>query len=330
MHATGGAPRLGVIVDVLGGELLGSPDIQISGLAPLDTAGPSELSFLSNPRFQGQLPSSHAACVIVAPSMRAIAQARGPAIITADPYFYYARLTQWWKQQTGRAAIPGIHASAVVDVQAYIHPTATVGPLCVVERGAHIGAHTILKSRVTIGEDCRLGQRCIIQSGSVIGGDGFGFAPNGGMWEKIEQLGAVQIGDDVEIGSNTCIDRGALTDTVIEDGVKIDNLVQIAHNVHIGKHTAMAGCVGVAGSTRIGAHCTFGGAAMILGHLVLADGVHISAASVVSRSISKPGHYTGFFPLDDNAKWEKNAVTLKQLYGMRERLRAIEKIQKND
>ena len=159
----------------------------------------------------------------------------------------------------------------------------------------------------------------------VIGADGFGFAPHEGAWEKIEQLGAVVIGNDVEIGANTCIDRGALQDTVIEDGVKLDNLIQIGHNVRVGRHTAMAGCVGVAGSATIGAHCTIGGAAVVLGHLVLADHVNISAASVVTRSIRKPGHYTGLFPIDDNAQWEKNAAALKRLHNLRERLRALEK-----
>ena len=158
-----------------------------------------------------------------------------------------------------------------------------------------------------------------------VGGDGFGFAPHQGQWVKIEQLGGVRIGNDVEIGANTCIDRGALDDTVIEDGVKLDNLIQIGHNTRIGAHTAMAGCVGVAGSARIGAHCTVGGAGMILGHLDIADHVHISAASMVARSITKPGQYTGFFPIDDNAAWEKNAASLKQLHALRERVRQLEK-----
>ena len=187
-----------------------------------------------------------------------------------------------------------------------------------------IGAQTVLKSRVTLGERCVVGERCIIHPGVVIGADGFGFAPNAGAWEKIEQLGAVRIGNDVEIGANTCIDRGALQDTVIEDGVKLDNLIQIAHNVHIGEHTAMAGCAGVAGSATIGAHCTVGGSGNVLGHLTLADGVHISAGSMVMRSISKPGLYTGIFPIDDNASWEKNAATLKQLASLRDRIRALE------
>jgi UDP-3-O-[3-hydroxymyristoyl] glucosamine N-acyltransferase len=162
----------------------------------------------------------------------------------------------------------------------------------------------------------------------VIGADGFGFAPvkdEGGRWEKIEQLGAVAIADDVEIGANTCIDRGALEDTVIEDGVKLDNLIQVGHNVHIGAHSAMAGCVGIAGSARIGRHCTVGGGAIILGHLELVDHVHVTAATVITRSIHKPGQYSGLFPFDDNASWEKNAATLRQLHALRDRLRALEK-----
>ena len=317
--------RLGSIVEALGGELHGDAAQQIEALASLESATPADLSFLSNPRYQKQLAASRAACVIVAPAMRDAAVARGACIVAEQPYLYFARVTQLWRQAHRPVAQGGVHPSAVVDPQAQVHPTATIGPLCVLERGARIGAGTVLKSRVTVGEDCQIGERCIVHSGAVIGADGFGFAPNAGAWEKIEQLGAVRIGNDVEIGANTCIDRGALADTVLEDGVKLDNLVQIGHNVHVGAHTAMAGCVGVAGSATIGAHCTVGGGAIVLGHLTLADHVNISAATVVTRSISKPGHYTGMFPIDDNASWEKNAVTLKQLYGMRERLRALEK-----
>jgi UDP-3-O-[3-hydroxymyristoyl] glucosamine N-acyltransferase len=206
-----------------------------------------------------------------------------------------------------------------------VHATARIGPLCVVERGARIGAGTVLKSRVTVGEECVIGERCVVQPGAVIGGDGFGFAPHEGAWEKIEQLGAVRIGDDVEIGANTCIDRGALQDTIVEDGVKLDNLIQIAHNCRIGKHTAIAACTGIAGSTTIGAHCTIGGAAMIIGHIAIADGTFVSAGTFVSRSITQPGHYTGIFPMDDNASWEKNAAALKQLYRLRERVKALER-----
>jgi UDP-3-O-[3-hydroxymyristoyl] glucosamine N-acyltransferase len=315
---------LGSIVDALGGELCGDRERTIDGLAPLETASPSQLSFLSNPKYAQQLAASRAACVIVAPAMQGAALTRGDCIVVPQPYVYFARLTQWWKAQQGPPSGPAVHPSAVIDPDAVVHPSARIGPLCVVERGARIGADTILKGRVSVGENCVIGDRCILHPGVVIGADGFGFAPDGGAWVKIEQLGAVRIGNDVEIGANTCVDRGALADTVIEDGVKLDNLIQIGHNVHIGKHTAMAGCVGVAGSAIIGAHCTFGGAAMILGHLRIADHVQVSAASIVTRSITRPGNYTGFFPIDDNTTWEKNAATLKHLHSLRERLKRLE------
>ncbi len=316
--------RLGSIVEALGGEFHGDDELLIDGLSPLETAGPQHLSFLSHPKYQSQLVASKAACVIVSPQMRDPALARGACIVSDDPYLYFARLTQLWKKSSTQSARPQVHASAVIDPAAFVHPLASIGALCVIERGARIGAHTVLKSRVTVGEDCRVGDRCLLHPGVVIGADGFGFAPNAGAWEKIEQLGAVRIGNDVEIGANTCIDRGALQDTVIEDGVKLDNLIQIGHNVHVGQHTAMAGCVGVAGSATIGAHCTVGGGAIVLGHLALADHVNISAASIVTRSIRKPGHYTGMFPIDDNAAWEKNAASLKQLHSLRDRIRALE------
>jgi UDP-3-O-[3-hydroxymyristoyl] glucosamine N-acyltransferase len=318
--------RLGSIVEALGGELHGDASRVIDGLAPLEAAGPTHLSFATGAKYRQQLAASRAACVIVGPDLREAALARGDALVVEQPYLYFARLTQWWKRALdgGRRA-PAIHPSAVIDPEAVVDPTARVGALCVVERGARIGTGSVLKARVTLGADCVVGARCVIHPGAVIGADGFGFAPDGERWEKIEQLGAVRIGNDVDIGANTCIDRGALQDTVIEDGVKLDNLIQVAHNVRIGRHTAIAGCVGIAGSAVIGERCTIGGAAMILGHLRLADGVHISAGSFVARSILKPGHYSGIFPIDDNANWEKNAATLKQLHQLRERLRALEK-----
>ncbi len=318
------ALRLGAIVEALGGELHGDPELLLEGLAPLESATPATLSFLSNPKFRQQLAASSAACVIVSPQMRTEALARGACLVTDQPYLYFARVTQLWRQKHPHKPGPRIHPSAVIDTEAFVHPEAQVGPLCVIERGAHVGAGTVLKAGVMLGEDCLVGERCILHSGVVIGADGFGFAPNGDAWEKIEQLGAVQIGNDVEIGANTCIDRGALQDTVIEDGVKLDNLIQIGHNVRIGRNTAMAGCTGVAGSAVIGANCTIGGSAGILGHLKLVDGVHISSFSLVTRSILKPGHYTGVFPLDDNASWEKNAATLKQLHLLRDRVRTLE------
>ena len=320
------ALSLGFIVSQLGGELYGDSSLIVSGLAPLETADADHISFLSNPKYQSQLQTSRAGCIVVAPAVRDVAVARGNCIVTDNPYLYFAKLSQLWK----RPVYEGIHPSAVIDTEADIHPTASIGALCVVEKGARIGANTVLKSRVTVGEDCTIGARCILHSGVVIGADGFGFAPRPDKsWEKIEQLGAVRIGDDVEIGANTCIDRGALSDTVIENGVKLDNLIQIAHNVHIGKHTAMAGCTGVAGSAVIGAYCTIGGSANILGHLTLGDGVSISVGTLVSHSLLKPGQYTGIFPVDDNATWERNAATLKQLYKLRERIKVLEKNVKN-
>ncbi|SCX68415.1 UDP-3-O-(3-hydroxymyristoyl)glucosamine N-acyltransferase [Variovorax sp. EL159] len=317
--------QLGAIVDALGGELHGDATLSIERLSPLQNAQPDALSFLSHPKYQQELAASKAACVIVSPAMREAAAARGAFIVTPDPYFYFARLTQLWKAHHARPDTDRIHPSAVIHAEAQVDPTARIGALCVVERGARIGAGTVLKSRVTVSEDCSLGERCLLHPGVVIGADGFGLALHEGQWVKIEQLGAVRIGNDVEIGANTCIDRGALDDTVIEDGVKLDNLIQIGHNVRIGKNTAMAGCVGVAGSATIGANCTFGGGAIVLGHLTVADGVHVSAATTVTRSIHKAGQYTGMFPIDDNASWEKNAATLKQLHSLRERLKALEK-----
>ncbi len=316
--------RLGSIVALLGGELHGDGDLSIEGLASLEMANPHQLSFLSHPKYTSQLAASKAACVIVSPAMRDMALSRGVCIVVDQPYLYFARVTQLWKRSVNVPERPRIHPSAVIDPEAWVHPSARIGALCVLERGARIGAGTVLKSQVTVGEHCVVGERCLMHPGVVIGADGFGFAPNAGAWEKMEQLGAVQIGNDVEIGANTCIDRGALQDTVIEDGVKLDNLIQIGHNVRVGQHTAMAGCVGVAGSATIGAHCTIGGGAIVLGHLEIADGVHVSAATVVTRSIRTPGHYTGLFPIDDNATWEKNAASLKQLHSLRDRIRALE------
>lgn len=334
---------LGHLVDALGGELHGERDLAIHDVGALDTARPQAISFLANPKYRSQLLTTKAACVIVSPVVKDEALARGAAIVTDDPYLYFARLTQWWAKQVRPRPAAGVHPSAVVDATAIVSPGASIGPLAVVEAGAiieddaiigahcfigaraRVGAQSKLSAHVTLGFDCVIGQRCIIHSGVVIGADGFGFAPNKGCWEKIEQLGAVRIGDDVELGANTCIDRGAIEDTVLENGVKLDNLVQIAHNVHIGEHTAMAGCVGVAGSARIGAHCTVGGAGMILGHLTLADNVHVSSGTLISRSVKQPGVYSGVFPFDDNASWEKNAATLRQLHALRDRIRTLEK-----
>jgi UDP-3-O-[3-hydroxymyristoyl] glucosamine N-acyltransferase len=308
----------------------GANDTAIHRIAPLEFAGPGDISFLSHPRYQQQLAASRAACVIVAPAMRDAALGAGRMHRGGQPLRLF---------RTGHAALEaaahacrvaaGVHPSAVVDPSAQIvHPTATVGPLCVVERGAAASVQARCSSPGSRWAKTATSVRvaCCMRVWSS--------APmvlalrHQGAWVKIEQLGAVRIGDDVEIGANTCIDRGALQDTVIEDGVKLDNLIQIGHNVRIGRHSAMAGCVGVAGSATIGAHCTVGGGAIVLGHLELADNVHISAATVVTRSLTRAGQYTGMFPIDDNARWEKNAATLKQLHSLRERIKALSRLLK--
>ena len=329
----------------LGGVLHGEGSMAVARLAPLETAEPDALSFVAQARYAAKITETRAGALIVPPALVQQAILRGACIETPDPYLYFARLTQWWRvqrdSQEGLAA-PSVHPTAHVDPSAHLDADVDVGPFAVVEagvvvgRGARIGSHSVLERRarigadtrlapgVVVGRDCSIGDRCIVHAGVVIGADGFGFAPHQGEWVKIEQLGAVRICNDVEIGANCCIDRGALDDTVLEDGVKLDNLIQIGHNVHVGRHTAMAGCVGVAGSARIGAHCTIGGGAVVLGHLSLADHVHISAASVVMRSIHQPGQYSGVFPIDDNSQWEKNAATLRQLHTLRQRIKALE------
>jgi UDP-3-O-[3-hydroxymyristoyl] glucosamine N-acyltransferase len=339
-----GLPEL---VAALGGELSGDATAvaaaRIDRIGPFEGATPSTITFVANPRLQPLLAASAAGCVIVGPALRDEAALRGPTIVTPDPYLYFARLTQWWAARTRLPAVVGVDPSAVVDASAHIAESASVGALAVIEAGARIGegavigaqcfigrdavvgAATRLAARVTLHERCVIGARGVVHSGVVIGADGFGFAPTEGRWERIEQLGAVRIGDDVDIGANTCIDRGALGDTLIGNGVKLDNLIQIGHNVRIGDHSALAGCVGVAGSATIGRHVTIGGAGMIAGHLEIADHVHISGGTLVSHSIRKPGHYTGVFPIDDNAAWEKNAATLRNLHRLRERVKALEK-----
>ena len=317
------------ITEALGGQLHGDANRQITGLASLKQATSSDISFVSNIKYEQELAASKAACVIVSPHLAALAEKRGSYIVTDQPYVYFALLTQFWKQQRAPKTTVSIHPSAVVDPTAVIDKTAVVGPLCVVEAKACIGANTVLQSRVTLGEGCVVGNNCILHSGAIIGADGFGFAPQksslGLTWVKIEQLGAVHIGNDVEIGANTCVDRGALHDTVIEDGVKLDNLIQIGHNVRVGRHTVIAAATAIAGSTEIGAYCMIGGCVSIAGHLSIAPHTEISGASVVTHSIHKAGTYTGLFPLDDNASWGKNAAALKQLSSLRDRLRLLEK-----
>lgn len=337
--------RLGKLVERLGGQLIGDESTEVSAIAPLDAAGASHITFLSNPKLRSQAARSSAAAMILSAADDSVVSAayRGARIITDNPYAYFARVAQTFEQQNAIPRSAGIDSSAsvhptavvakdacvgahvTVDAGAILESGAVIDPGCFIGSGAKIGAGTRLYANVTFHAACEIGQRGIIHSGAVIGADGFGFANDQGKWVKIPQTGRVMIGDDVEIGANTSIDRGALADTIIEDGVKLDNQIQIGHNCHIGAHTLMSGCVGVAGSAKIGKYCMFGGAAMVLGHLTIADHVQISAGSMVSRSISEPGQYTGFYPLARNADWEKSAVVVRNLGKMREKIRELEK-----
>ncbi|MGH8853932.1 MAG: UDP-3-O-(3-hydroxymyristoyl)glucosamine N-acyltransferase [Telluria sp.] len=337
--------RLADLVERFGGQLVGDPELLVTAIAPLDSAGPTQISFLSNSKLRALAAQSGAAALILSPldDPSVAATYEGARIVTTNPYAYFARTAQYFVSLAETAPAPGIHPSAVVSPDAVVEPSAHVGPQVTIEAGAVIGAHAVIGAGCYIGVDARIGEatrlfanvsfhaqcaigaRGIIHSGAVIGTDGFGFAVEAGKYIKIPQTGRVLIGDDVDIGANTTIDRGALSDTVIEDGVKLDNQIQIGHNCHIGAHTAMAGCVGVAGSAKIGKHCTFGGAAMVLGHLEIADNVHISSGSMVSRSILEPGQYTGFYPLAKNAEWERSAAIVRNLGTMRDKIRALEK-----
>ena len=338
--------RLGDLVESLGGELIGDPDIAVIGIAPLDAATASHITFLSNPKLRAQASATRAgALVLSAADYPMVSEGyKGVCVLSPNPYAWFARAAQFFAAAAAQPVTPGIHPSASVHPSAKIDGSSSVGPQVTIEAGAVIGehcvigagsfigrdariaAHTLFHPRVTFLAGCEIGARGIVHSGAVIGADGFGFASDQGHWIKIPQTGRVRIGDDVEIGANTTIDRGALEDTVIEEGVKLDNQIQIAHNCVIGAHTAMAGCVGVAGSAKIGRHCTFGGAAMVLGHLSIVDHVHVSSGSLVSRSISEPGQYTGFYPLARNADWEKTAAVVRQLDTMRDRVRELEKL----
>jgi UDP-3-O-[3-hydroxymyristoyl] glucosamine N-acyltransferase len=324
--------------------LQGDSSRRISSVAPLSTASASDLAFLANPRYRHEAQASCAGAIVLAPrDAEALQQgiSSGSTLIVVDaPYAWFAMAAQVLYPTTGAAG--GIHLQAQVDRTAEVDPTASigagvfvgaearVGAGVVLDPGAHVGARvaiggaTRLYPRAVVLDDCILGERCIVHSGVVIGADGFGFAPLDGRWLKIPQLGRVIIGDDVEIGANTTIDRGTMGDTIVESGVKLDNQIQIGHNCFVGAHTVIAGCVGIAGSARIGRNCMIGGAAGIAGHLAIADGTIIGPATVVSGSIEKAGHYTGFFPIMKQREWEKAAAIIRQLDDLRRRIRQLE------
>jgi UDP-3-O-[3-hydroxymyristoyl] glucosamine N-acyltransferase len=234
-----------------------------------------------------------------------------PRIVSDNPYAYFARVSQLFNPVVLQAG--GVHPSAVVSQKASLGERVSIGAGCVIGDDVVIGDDCCLYPRVVIYPKCTLGKRVVAHAGVVIGADGFGIARDEGRWVKIPQIGGVRIGDDVEIGANTTVDRGALDDTVIEEGVKLDNQVQVGHNVRIGAHSAVAGCVGIAGSADIGRHCTIGGAAMIHGHITIADHVHVSAGTLISRSLHKPGTYTGFYPFDEHEAWRRSAAQLRRL-----------------
>lgn len=324
------------IVARLGGELCGDGDVIVTRMASLAGAGPGDLSFLSDARHAPLLAQTRASAVVVGAS----GLTSLPSILADNPYAYFARVSALLNPVT--PAEPGVHPTAVVDASTPVPVSASIGAHCVVGRnvrlgegvvigaGSVVGDHVVLGDRtrldvrVVIHADSMLGSRCIVQSGTVIGGDGFGYAEDQGRWVKIPQVGRVVLGDDVEIGANSAIDRGALDDTVIEEGVKLDNLIQIGHNCRIGAHTVIAGCVGIAGSARIGRHCRIGGAAMILGHLEIADHVTISPGSMITRSLAKPGTYTALMPFQAHDKWLKTAASIRHLDRMSFRIEQLQ------
>ena len=303
-----GALTLGEIVARLGGRLAGDPATLIRQVGSLDHAGAGQIAFLSSDKLKSKLSGTRAAAVILAAEHEKLT--RLPRIVCDSPYAYFAKVSQLFNPVATQA--PGVHPTAVVSAKAKLGEKVSIGAGCVVGEGVSIGDQSCLYPRVVVYPGCSLGRRVIVHAGAVIGADGFGIAQEDGRWVKIPQIGAVRIGDDVEIGANTTIDRGALDDTVLEEGVKLDNLVQIAHNVRVGAHTAIAGCAGVAGSADIGRHCTIGGAAVILGHLRIVDHVHVSAGTLISRSILKAGTYTGIYPFDEHASWTRSAAGLRR------------------
>ncbi|MCL6271998.1 UDP-3-O-(3-hydroxymyristoyl)glucosamine N-acyltransferase [Sansalvadorimonas sp. 2012CJ34-2] len=332
---------LAEVAEHIQAEVRGDSDCVISGLAALQEAEEGSLSFLANPAYEKYLSESSASAIILSPAVAE--NFSGNALVMKNPYLGFARASRLFEASDGERV--GVHPSATVDESAFVAETAWIGPGVVVEAGAEIaagvrilgscfvgrdsriGEKSILKGNVTIYHGVTVGWECIIHSGAVIGSDGFGFANNFDEWVKIAQLGGVVIGNKVEVGANTVIDRGALDNTVIHDGVKLDNLIQIAHNVEIGKNTAIAGCVGISGSTKIGSGCTIAGGTGIAGHLTIADNVHIAGMAMITKSISESGTAwssgcVGTLPIKD---WRRNTVRFRQLDDMAKRIKALEK-----
>ncbi len=339
MGSGGVGLTLAQLAGAIGAELRGDPGSRVERVANLQHAVEGEVSFLTDSRYRGYLKATRASAVILAPKDADASPI--PVLVMDNPYLGYARAAQAltpFPMQPG-----GIHPHATVSTEASVHSTAWVGPQsvieegvlvgagsfigprCVVGRDATIGEHARLVASVTICHSVEIGSRVVIHPGAVIGADGFGYANDNGVWVKIPQTGAVSVGDNVEIGANTTIDRGALDNTVIEEGVKLDNLIQVAHNVRIGAHTAVAGCAGIAGSTTIGKRCTIGGGVGIVGHLEIVDDVHITGGSIVFQSLTEPGLYSSGLPLQENRSWRRNFVRFRQLDDMMRRIKNLEK-----
>lgn len=319
-------------------ELVGDPEIGVERVATLASADGSSLTFLANPLYRDALAGTRAAAVVLDADAREACPVA--ALVTANPYAVYARIAAWLHPPPPSA--PGVHATASVAADTAIAASAEIGPQAVVGAGSRVGDAAVIGAGAVVGAHCvvgagtrlapravvldrvTLGARCIVHSGAVIGADGFGFARDGAHWIKVPQLGGVEIGDDVEVGANTTIDRGAIDNTVVENGVKLDNLIQIAHNVHIGEHTIMAAMSGAAGSTRIGRRCMIGGGAVIVGHLEICDDVTLLFRSNVTKSITEPGTWSGGLPAEEAGHWRRNAARFRQLDSIASRLKALE------
>ncbi|MEY3096215.1 MAG: UDP-3-O-(3-hydroxymyristoyl)glucosamine N-acyltransferase [Burkholderiaceae bacterium] len=339
------------LVAAIGGRLEGNPDHWVSRFAPLSSACPEDATFLAHSRLRPQLASCRAGLVVLRPEDRPAQHSFQTLILTDDPYLYFARAAGHLMALQRAADVPAtsIHPSAnvsdrahlgqrvrigagvVVEDDAWVGDDTDVGALSFIGRGARIGAASVLHPRVTIAAGVEIGERAVLQSGAILGSEGFGFAPTPERhWVKIPQVGGVVLGNDVEVGANTVIDAGTLAPTRIGHGVKLDNLIQIAHNVEIGDHTAIAGCVGIAGSAKIGAHCQIGGAAGVLGHLEIAEGSIIGPMSLVMSSITTPGKYVGIMPLQPERDWQRSAALIRRLPALRSAIQSTRRPEGDD
>ncbi len=331
--------RLGELAELVGAKLQGDPESEVDSVATLQDATPGSISFLSNRKYRRYLSTTSATAVILTKDY--LGECPVAALVCDNPYLAYARISAYMypvtEKNTGRHPTSVVSDSALVDPSAWIGPGVVVednvsigsnvqiGPGCVISHDVTVGCETKLVANVTLCHGVMIGQRVLIHPGAVIGSDGFGIANDDGVWIKVPQLGSVIVGDDVEIGANTTIDRGALRDTIICNGVKLDNQIQIAHNVEVGENTAIAACTGIAGSTKIGKDSTIGGGVVVVGHLEFGDNIHFSAESLVTRSFSEPGYYSGNLPAMPNKEWRKTVAHLRHLDEMSKKIKELEK-----